>query len=118
VGKRTCPEKERCPAPPVFILTTCGLLLSVFILCAGLQNNSTILHFVNDILGLPVSKPSPLTTSATDGLPRRLSEQGFPMRLPVRLETTVRTENRTAGAVPDALYALKGATLLSTPSAI
>ncbi len=40
------------------------------------------------------------------------------MRLPVRLETTVRTENRTAAAVPDALYALKGATLLSTASAI
>jgi len=49
---------------------------------------------------------------------RRLSEQGFPMRLPVRLETTVRTENRTAGAVPDALYALKGAILLSTASAV
>lgn len=49
---------------------------------------------------------------------RRLSEQVFSMRLPVCLETTVRTENRTAAAVPDALYALKGATPLSTASAI
>lgn len=73
---------------------------------------------VSEILGAPVSKPSRLTTSATDDLPRRLPEQGFPMRLPVRLETTVRTENRTAAAVPDALYALKGTTLLSTATAI
>ena len=40
------------------------------------------------------------------------------MRLPVRLETTVRTEHRTAAAVPDALNALKSTTLLSTASAI
>ena len=90
-------------------------MLSVFILCAGLQHKFTL---VSEILGLPVSEPSRLTNSATDGLPRPLSEQGFPMRLPVRLETTVRTENRTAGAVPDALYALKGAILLSTASAV
>ena len=90
-------------------------MLSVFILCAGLQHKFTL---VSEILGLPVSEPSRLTNSATDGLPRPLSEQGFPMRLPVRLETTVRTENRTAGAVSYALYALKGATLLSAASAI
>ncbi len=40
------------------------------------------------------------------------------MLLPVCLETAVRTEDCTAAAVPDALYALKRAALLSTSSAI
>ena len=40
------------------------------------------------------------------------------MLLPVRLKTTVRTKDSAAGAVPDALYALKSATLFSASGAI
>lgn len=40
------------------------------------------------------------------------------MLLPVRLETPVRTKYGTAAAVPNALYALKGPTLLSASGAV